>query len=46
VLVRACRKYRATLPTYLQSTKTELGLLDGMVQRLTAICEENEPDDL
>jgi hypothetical protein len=34
VLLRACAKYRATLPIYLQSSQEELQLIDNLVQRL------------
>jgi hypothetical protein len=34
VLLRACAKYRTTLPIYLQSTQEEVRLLDEMTERL------------
>jgi hypothetical protein len=44
VLVRACRKYRSTMPTYLQSTQAELAILDDLIIRLSALCSDDEPE--
>jgi hypothetical protein len=33
VLLRACRKYRSTLPIYLQSSQDELKALNGLIER-------------
>jgi hypothetical protein len=44
VLVRACRKYRSTMPTYLQSAQAEVVILDDLVTRLTALCVDDEPE--
>ena len=35
ILIRACRKYRSTIPSYIMSKKDEINTLDELVQKLT-----------
>lgn len=35
ILIRACQKYRSTIPSYIMSKKTEIIILDDLVQKLT-----------
>jgi hypothetical protein len=42
VLLRACAKYRTTLPIYLQSTQEEVELLDSMSERLRDLIQKIE----
>ncbi len=35
LLLRACQRYRAAIPTYLKSTEAERALLDRLVERLS-----------
>lgn len=44
LLLRACRKYRGTLPTYLQAVQAELVTLDGLIEKLVEL-EEPQSDD-
>ena len=39
LLLKACRKYRARLPAYLQSAKEETGLADSIIAKLSEILE-------
>jgi len=34
LLIRACRKYRSSLPIYLRTAREEVSLLDGILGRL------------
>jgi hypothetical protein len=34
LLLRACRKYRASLPSYLRSAQSELALTDELMKKL------------
>ena len=34
-LLKACKKYRATLPAYLQSAAAELRVMDGLIRKLS-----------
>lgn len=41
VLLKACRKYRGTLPIYLQSVQEQVALVDGIIAKLESLLEEN-----
>ena len=34
-LLKACTRYRASLPIYLQSTQTELEILEALIRKLS-----------
>jgi hypothetical protein len=44
VLLRACAKYRTTLPIYLQSSQEEVKLLDDMAERLRELQQATEEE--
>ena len=35
ILLEACRRFRSTLPSYLQSKQRELELIDGLMRKLS-----------
>jgi hypothetical protein len=37
LLLKACRKYRRSLPVYLQSVQEEVALVDGVIQKLESL---------
>jgi hypothetical protein len=43
ILLKACRKYRASIPSYLQSVQTELALVSELLLKLENLTEP--PDD-
>lgn len=42
LLLRACRKYRASLPSYLRSAQPELALTDELMKKLKRWATEEE----
>jgi len=42
LLLRACRKYRASLPSYLRSAQPELALADELMKKLKRWVGEQE----
>jgi hypothetical protein len=42
LLLRACRKYRASLPSYLRSAQAELTLTDELMKKLKRWATEDE----
>jgi hypothetical protein len=44
VLLKACKRYRGAIPTYLQSARTEMEILDAVLRKLAAA--RDLPDDL
>jgi len=45
ILLKACRKYRGSIPVYLQSVQAELALVDEIIRRLESLVEPPEPSD-
>jgi hypothetical protein len=42
LLLRACRKYRGSLPSYLRSAQSELALTDELMKKLKRWATEQE----
>ena len=40
LLLKACRKYRGTLPVYLQSVQSELALVDEILRKLQKLVDK------
>jgi hypothetical protein len=45
ILLKACRKYRGSIPVYLQSVQAELALADEIIGKLESLVEPLEPSD-
>ncbi|HEY7697882.1 MAG TPA: hypothetical protein VIE88_05665 [Vicinamibacteria bacterium] len=43
-MLKACRKYRGTLPVYLQSAQAQVALVDGIIRKLESLIDEAGPD--
>jgi hypothetical protein len=41
-LLKACRKYRGSIPVYLQSVQAELVLVDEIIRKLEGLVEPTD----